>query len=72
MRILGKIIDVNKYRTEYFSVDPNKMIEMDRFVVKLDGSESQTLNIKSTDSHATMKDEGGSLEKYIENMLLIL
>ena len=48
------------------------MIEMDRFVVKLDGSESQTLNIKSTDSHATMKDEGGSLEKYIENMLLIL
>ena len=45
------------------------MIEMDRFVVKLDGSESQTLNIKSTDSHATMKDEGGSLEKYLSRIL---
>ena len=57
------------YRTKYFSVDPNKMIEMDRFVVKLDGSETQTLNIKSTDSHATMKDEGGSLEKYLSRIL---
>ena len=45
------------------------MIEMDRFVVKLEGSETQTLNIKSTDSHATMKEEGGSLEKYLYRIL---
>ena len=42
------------------------MIEMDRLVVVLDGSEDQTLVVESKKSHATMK-EGGSLEKYIEN-----
>ena len=41
------------------------MMEMDRLVVVLDGSEDQTLVIESKRSHATMKeDEGDGLEKY--------
>ena len=39
------------------------MIEMDRLVVRLDGSESQNLVVESSKSHATMKDQGGSLER---------
>ena len=45
------------------------MMEMDRLVVVLDGSEDQTLVIESKDSHATMKDEGDGLAKYIQNLI---
>ena len=45
------------------------MMEMDRLVVVLDGSEDQTLVIESKDSHATMKDEGDGLAKYIQNSI---
>ena len=64
MRILGRRIYVNhnQYRTKYFSVDPNKMIEMDRFVVRLKRS-AQTLVRQSRESLATMKELGGTLEK---------
>ena len=43
------------------------MIEMDRLVMTLSGEESQTLTIESKNSHATMKNNGGSLEKYVLN-----
>ena len=46
------------------------MIEMDRLVVMLDGSETQTLVVESKNSHATMKDKGTSLEKYIDNSII--
>ena len=41
------------------------MIEMDRLVMNLSGEESQTIIIESKKSHATMKYNGGSLEKYV-------
>ena len=41
------------------------MMEMDRLVVVLDGSEDQTLVIESKNSHATMKDEGDDLKQYV-------
>ena len=43
------------------------MMEMDRLVVVLDGSEDQTLVIESKNSHVTMKDVEDGLEKYIQN-----
>ena len=42
------------------------MMEMDRLVMMLDGSEAQTLVVESKKSHATMKDQGGELERYIQ------
>ena len=55
--------------TKSLSPDPDKMMEMDRLVVVLDGSEDQNLVVESKHSHATMKeDEGDGLEKY-ENII---
>ena len=54
------------------SVDHNKMIEMDRLVMHLSGEESQTITTESKNSHATMKDHGVSLEKYVLNQIIIV
>ena len=48
------------------------MIEMDRLVMTLSGEESQTITIESKKSHATMKDHGVSLEKYVLNQIIIV
>ena len=45
------------------------MMEMDRLVVVLDGSEDQTLVVESKNSHATMKDVEDGIEKYIQNQI---
>ena len=48
------------------------MIEMDRLVMHLSGEESQTITTESKNSHATMKDHGVSLEKYVLNQIIIV
>ena len=45
------------------------MMEMDRLVVVLDGSEAQTLVVESKNSHATMKDVEDGIEKYFQNQI---
>ena len=40
------------------------MIEMDRFVHNLEGSESETIERESAHSAATMKEQGSSLIEY--------
>ena len=45
------------------------MIEMDRFVHNLQGNESEVIERESTQSAATMKDQGSSLIEYITFIL---
>ena len=45
------------------NMDRKTMIEMDRFVMELSGSPTQTLVRQSEDSLATMKEGGGTLSK---------
>ena len=42
-----------------------RMLEMDRFVTDLSGSEDERLVRPSTWSHATMKEQGGTLSRYV-------
>ena len=44
-------------------MDRKTMIEMDRYVVELTGSPTQTLERQSRESLATMKEGGGTLER---------
>ena len=42
-----------------------RMLEMDRFVTDLSGSEDERLVRPSSWSHTTMKEQGGTLSRYV-------
>ena len=45
--------------------DPRRMVEMDRFVTSLKGNTIETIERKSTESAATMKDHLTTFDKYV-------
>ena len=60
MRFIFQVSNTFLFR----NYDRKWMIEMDRFVHNLQGNESEVIERESTQSAATMKEQGSSLIEY--------
>ena len=60
MRFIFQVSNTFLFR----NYDRKWMIEMDRFVHNLQGSDSEVIERESVQSAATMKEEGSSLTEY--------